>query len=473
MAARPFVYRFRNDLRLEDHAGLNEAAGHGPIVPLLVLDDTLSARLRRSPRRAQFYCEAVAALDRQLREYGSRLIIRRGVLEKEVLETIEEFDALGVGWSAAYDRAEMLSDRSLQAAVEQRGRVARLIHDSPAVPPEELTAARGDDSRGYRAFAPYFQVWIARQIRSYESPLLLRFAQFQVDGERLPQAREFGPMDADGAGSLKPHDDLDDFLDVRAARYGTHAKIPSANGTSRLGAHLSFGTLSARSVVRSVAARVTNPLAIGEQRLSFRLYLRSLARRDFFAQLSWFNPQTDDEPLQAKMRGFPWKHSHSALDAWRQGATGFPLVDAGIRQLHQSGWMHPHVRAVAGSLLCFDLGVDWRIGRDEWDRWLTEDDRAAATGNWQWIAGVGADMAQFPRIYNPERQRHRFDPEAIYVRRWIEELRHVPVDAWCDPTESSQLAFSLFTDEPYPAPIVDHAAAARTFLRRYREFLRR
>ena len=117
--------------------------------------------------------------------------------------------------------------------------------------------------------------------------------------------------------------------------------------------------------------------------------------------------------------------------AWRAGSTGYPLVDAGIRQLHATGWMHPHVRAVAASWLCFDLGVDWRIGREEWDRWLIEDEPALATGNWQWIAGVGADMAQYPRIYNPERQRRRYDPAGAYVRRWVHRsCNDVPLESW-------------------------------------------
>ena len=151
------------------------------------------------------------------------------------------------------------------------------------------------------------------------------------------------------------------------------------------------------------------------------------------------------------MRGFQFARSHPALDAWRGGNTGFPLVDAGIRQLHETGWMHPHVRAVAASFLCFDLGVDWRVGRDEWDRWLIEDDPALATGNWQWIAGVGADMAQYPRIYNPERQRRRYDPDRRYVRRWIRELEHVPLAVWHGPrADAAQLPLALFPPDRYP-----------------------
>jgi len=133
--------------------------------------------------------------------------------------------------------------------------------------------------------------------------------------------------------------------------------------------------------------------------------------------------------------------------------------------------MHPHVRAVAAAFLCFDLGVDWRIGRAQWDRWLVEDDPALATGNWQWIAGVGADMAQYPRIYNPERQRRRCDPAGAYVRTWVSELAQVPLDAWFGrAAETPQIGLALFGDDAYPQPVVDHETAATEFLRRYRAF---
>ena len=129
------------------------------------------------------------------------------------------------------------------------------------------------------------------------------------------------------------------------------------------------------------------------------------------------------------MREFPFTRSHAALDAWRAGRTGYPLVDAGIRQLHATGWMHPRVRSIAASFLCLDLGVDWRVGQAEWERYLIEDDPALAIGNWQWVAGVGADLAAYPRIYNPRKQARRFDPNAVYAKTWIDELAHVPAGA--------------------------------------------
>jgi deoxyribodipyrimidine photo-lyase len=473
MAERPFIYRFTNDLRLDDHAGLATAAARGPVFPLLVIDETTSARLKRSPRRAGFFCESVRGLDAELRERGSRLCVRRGNPASVITQVAREIDATGAGWSAGYDGPAIERDRALQSELEERGLAAEIVHDAPAIAPEESAAARSGEGPGYRAFAPYFEAWSRLQISSYEHPLLLRFAHFEARSERLPEPVEFdGTNSGIAAGPAHARHSLDRFLRDGATQYALASTVPAEDRTSHLSAHLSFGAISARTVARAVHDRINDPFMLSEERLSLRLFLRALAHRDFFLQLSWFHPHTNVEPLQEKMRKFEWLGSHPGLEAWRSGTTGYPLVDAGIRQLRATGWMHPHVRAVAASWLCFDLGVDWRIGRDEWDTLLIEDDLALATGNWQWIAGVGADMAQYPRIYNPERQRRRYDAAGVYVRRWIAELRHVPLEEWYGRRAASpQLSLSLWDGQSYVRPSLDHAVAARAFLRRYREFV--
>jgi deoxyribodipyrimidine photo-lyase len=472
MAERPFIYRFTNDLRLDDHAGLAAAATHGAVFPLLVIDKPMIGRLTRSPRRAGFFCESVRALDADLRERGSALCVRRGDPAAVIPRLAEEIDAAGAAWNARYDGPAMERDTMLQSRLEERGREASIVHDAPAVAPEESAAVHTGDGPGYRAFAPYFEAWSQLPIASFEHPLLLRFAGGDAASEALPEVPEFnGAASGVPAGPAHARRSFDRFLREDAAQYAVAARVPADDRTSHLSAYLSFGAISARTIARAVRERITDPFMLSEERLSLRLFLRALAQRDFFLQLSWFHPRTNDEPLQERMRGFRWQRSHPALESWRSGTTGYPLVDAGIRQLRATGWMHPHVRAVAASWLCFDLEVDWRIGRDEWDALLIEDDAALATGNWQWIAGVGADMAQYPRIYNPERQRRRYDPAGVYVRRWIPELRHVPLEDWYGRrSESAQLTLSLYDGQRYAKAAVDHAVAARAFLRRYREF---
>lgn len=473
MADGPFIYRFAKDLRLDDHAGLAAAASRGTVLPMLAIDAALRARLEVSPRRAAFFCAAVAALDAELRERGTRLVVARAEAADAIRALAGANHATGVAWGASYDRAGIQRDRQLQSELEEGGLAAVIVHDAPAINPEETAEARSGAGPAYRAFAPYFDAWWKLPIASHEQPLLLRFTSSDGAIEDLPQPEEFGASASSvPAGAPAARDLLETFLREGAPTYALAATAPAGDRTSHLAAHLSFGTIAARTVAARVRERLTDPFVMGEERHSLRLFLRALAHRDFFLQLSWFYPWTHDEPLQEKMHGFTWGRSHPALDAWRAGKSGFPLVDAGIRQLHATGWMHPHVRAVAASLLCFDLGVDWRIGRDEWDSRLIEDDVALATGNWQWIAGIGADMAQYPRIYNPERQRRRFDPDGAYVRRWVGELRDLPLETWYGrEAEQSQLRLGLFAADSYPKPVVDHASAARAFLRHYREFV--
>lgn len=474
MAPGRFIYRFARDLRLDDHAGIAHAATYGEVVPLVVLDAATRKRLAASPRRAAFFCAAVAALDADLRARGSGLVVRRGEAAGAIRGLAREIDASGAAWSAAYHRDGVDDDRQLQSTLEEGGLRASIVHDAPAIAPEE-TAGHSSSGDGYRAFAPFFEVWNQLEVASHEQPLLVRFARELPAGEpeALPAASEFGaaPVPAQ-AGAMRARRRLEAFLRNEATRYAQSAGVPALDGTSDLGPDLSFGTISARTVVASVRARSSDPLLLAEERFSLRRFLRAIARRDFFLQLSWFHPQTDRTPLQEKMRGFAFAQPGDSYSAWAEGRTGFPLVDAGMRQLRATGRMHPYVRAVAASFLCFDLAVDWRAGRDLWDALLIEDDPALATGNWQWAAAVGADMAQYPRIYNPQRQRVRCDPEGSYVRQWIPELRDVPLERWRENRAgSAQLALDLSAPNGYPEPMLDHARAGREFLRRYRAFV--
>jgi deoxyribodipyrimidine photo-lyase len=467
MADGPYLYRFARDLRLEDHAGLAAAAVHGAVVPVLVIDRSLEERIARSPRRAAYFCGAVRDLDEALRARGSALIVRRGPAGPAIKHLAHAIGASGAAWSASYEGDAVARDTRLQSELEESGLRAEIVHDAPAIAPDEI----GAEHAGYRAFAPYFARWCDLPLVP-EHAVPARFFQTELRSEPLPLPNEFGAHEREiAAGSTHAQAALDRFMRECAVQYALAANVPADERTSHLSAHLSFGAISGRSVVRAIRERFDDPFLLAEERVSLRRFHRALAMRDFFLQLSWFHPQTAVEPLQEKMHGFAFERTHPALDAWRGGRTGYPLVDAGIRELHATGWMHPHVRAVAASFLCYDLGVDWKVGCDEWERWLIEDDPALAVGNWQWIAGVGADMAQYPRIYNPERQRKRFDPSGVYVRRWVHELQHLPVGVWNGARDHDQLSLDLFAAEPYPRPVVDHDVVARAYLNRYKEFL--
>jgi deoxyribodipyrimidine photo-lyase len=469
-AATRAIFAFSHDLRLSDHAGLAAAARLGTVVPVLMIDPGTADRLRRSPRRAAFYCAAVASLADSLLARGSRLIVKRGQPGPALRALARATGATAVVWSTGYDPKSVRAGRDLQSTLEEAGLRALPVHDATVVPPEE-SAAVHRDGEGYRAFVPYHARWRTFEAAAF-STADVAFASVGEAGEVLPQPAEFGSTatcernvseaGADAA-SLR-------FLEVAVLGYGIARNVPSAEGTSHLAADLAFGTIAARTIVRAVNERARDPFLLTEEKIALRLFLRAFAQRDFFLQLAWFTADLGETPLQPKMRAFRFARTHPQLEAWRTGRTGFPLVDAGIRQLQATGWMHPRVRAVAASFLCFDLGVDWRVGRDEWDRWLIEDTPALATGNWQWIAGVGADLAAYPRIYHPLKQARRFDPAASYIRRWIPELALQPDQAILDPSArgtACQLGFDLFGPQQYPAPMLDHEAAARAFLARY------
>ncbi|HTJ24524.1 MAG TPA: deoxyribodipyrimidine photo-lyase [Candidatus Limnocylindria bacterium] len=463
------VFAFTRDLRLSDHAGLAAAARFGEVVAVHVVDPASTARLRRSPRRAAYYCAAVRALDDELRSRGCRLIVRRGNPGAVLRALARAVGAAAVVWSCGYDPKSVRADRDLQSTLEEAGLRALAVHDAPVIPPEDAAAGhRGGD--GYRAFVPYHALW--RSLVPRPDAGSATFARVEIASEPLPFPEEFGTSATQGEpiGEDDARAKLTAFLAGPALQYGVARNVPAAAETARLSAELSFGTIAAREVVRAACERANDPFLLVEERTSLRLFLRSLAQRDFFLQLGWYNESLEEEPLQEKMRAFRFARTHRDLDAWRSGRTGFALVDAGMRELRATGWMHPRVRAIAASFLCFDLGVDWRVGRDEWDQYLTEDAPALAVGNWQWIAGVGADLAAYPRIYNPLKQARRFDPTAAYARRWIPELATLPDAAILDPLvgrHERQLQLALFGQRGYPAPILDHEAAARAFLERY------
>lgn len=451
-----------------------EAARAGDVVPVLVFDAATRDRIARSPRRAAFYCGAVGSLNASVAARGSSLVLRRGPLVSTVRALARESGADTVVWSSAYDAAGLARQRKLQSALEEAGLRAIAVHDAPAVPPEDTAAARSaEGGTGYRALVPYVAAWDEVRRAPFDAPVA--FEPNELRSDALPQASEFGarPM-LDEPSEARALAALATFLAGPALQYLSARNVPGGEPTSHLSADLSFGTLAARTVVARTDERLRDPFLLAEERLSLEAFRRAIAQRDFFLQLAWFFESRPDQALQPRMRRFPFASKHPALAAWLEGRTGYPLVDAGMRQLRATGWMHPRVRSVAASFLCFDLGVDWRVGRDAWERELIEDDPALAAGNWQWAAGVGADLAQFPRIYNPRKQAHSFDPRGAYVRHWISELATVSDADVIDPSSSErrpQLALALFNGNAYSAPVVDHEIAARDFLRRYAAFV--
>ncbi|MDQ6766856.1 MAG: FAD-binding domain-containing protein, partial [Candidatus Eremiobacteraeota bacterium] len=266
------------------------------------------------------------------------------------------------------------------------------------------------------------------------------------------------------------------FVTARAGDYGVNAEYPGQTATSQLAGYLRFGLVSPRATYHAVREKMARSWTLAEERLSMEAFLRRLALRDFYSHLGYYEPDLFDEPLQEKMRDFPWSHDPESIGLWQSGRTGYPLVDAAMRQLVAEGHVHQRAAVVAASFCSADLGLDWRIGRDVFMRELIEADEALCVGNWQRIAGIGSDQAAYPRIYNPIRQAQLFDSQATYVRRYCKELAKLPTRAALAPWEigtQQQIELGFFTPQQYPARVVDHETAARTFLAKYQAYRKR
>jgi deoxyribodipyrimidine photo-lyase len=441
----------------------------GDVVPACVIDPKFLAAIDRSSRRGGYYRALVASLARDIERRDSRLVVRVGSRVQTVLRLVREAKADAVAWSASHDAAGVDSDRALQSALEEAGVRVAIAHDAPAVAPEETAAARREDGgRGYRSLAPYVSAWLVQP----HEPILTRprFVAHDLasDGDSVDTAPL--PEGCEATSEAAVLSLVEAFVAGPILSYPFARNVPASDGTARISAALSFGAISARTILARIDDRLRDPFLLVEERLAIGTFVRALARRDFFLQLAWFFEDEPDAVLQEHMRAFPFAKTHAALDAWADGRTGYPLVDAGMRQLRATGWMHPRVRPIAASFVCFDLGVDWRVGRDVWDRELVEYEPALANGNWQWVCGLGADLVQFPRIYNPRKQFRTLDPRGTYVRRWVSELADVS-DAELfgrgTPESRPQLTLALFDRPPYPEAVVDHERAARASLARH------
>ncbi len=452
------------DLRVHDHPALRAALDdHERVVPVFCLDDRLLHGRHASGPRTQFLLDCLADLDGSLRERGSGLVVRHGAPERELPALVQ-----AAGADAVYVTAD-----SGPFARRRAERVRRALGDVPLHPRpglhavDDLGAVRTQQGKPYTVFSPFHRTWRDAPRRDVlGAPPALPALPSKVLEGRLPSLASLGlrqeleqpPRGGETAGRER----LSAFLadDVRA--YADNHDALGADRTSRLSAQLHFGCLS----VRELEQRLPD----GDGPDAFH---RQLCWRDFYAHVLLHNPRNVRSEFQDRYRGsISWSHARQPFEAWCEGRTGFPLVDAGMRQLLREGWMHNRARLVVGSFLTKDLGIDWRWGERWFMRLLVDGDEANNNGNWQWIASVGVDpQPAFRRMYNPARQMEKFDPHGDYVRRYVSELRDVPgrylKEPWTMP-QDVQREVGCVIGEDYPAPLVDHAAARREALERYR-----
>jgi deoxyribodipyrimidine photo-lyase len=455
----------RRDLRVHDHPALMAARDRAEtVVPVFCFDPRLLGGRHRSASRTQFLLECLEALQTALEQRGGGLVIRHGPPERELPALAREVGAHSVFASRdvgpyARRRDETVTRALAADEIEMCWQPGLFVSDDPA-------AIRTGQGGPYTVFTPFYRAWRALPRRDVlGAPPKLPALPRGLERGRLPRLSDFGleqeVSDPATGGEPQGRRAMQRLHCETAASYRGLHDVVGDEGTSRLSPYLHFGCVSARELEHGLPG--------GEGPEAFQ---RQLCWRDFYAQVLRHFPGNARSEHQERYRSsLRWSHAQPHFEAWCDGRTGYPLVDAGMRQLRREGWMHNRARLVVGSFLTKDLGIDWRWGERWFMRLLIDGDEASNNGNWQWIASVGVDpQPPYRRIYNPARHQERLDPKGVYVRRYVPELRDVPdehlAEPWTMPA-ALQAEVGCVIGRDYPEPIVDHLAARRAALERY------
>jgi deoxyribodipyrimidine photo-lyase len=438
------LHWFTSDLRLRDNPALTRGGAEEPVAGVFVFDPRSLARAAGAPRRVAFLRACLAALDTELVARGSRLLVCTGDPAVELPRIAAALGARSVSHARNYEPAAGVRERRAAAALAAAGVDVHATDASSIHPPGAIVRDGGGPLVVYGAFA---RRWMGAPIRDAVA-MPSRWAPVAELGDVV----QTEPLAVDPhlplAGEDAARARLAGFLRDGIADYAARRDEPAAEATSRLSYHFRFGTLSAAEAARHARQAAEDP----SRRTGALKWLSELAWRDFFTHLLRAFPRLGRAPF----RPLPirWRRDERALRRWKDGTTGFPLVDAGMRELAATGWMHNRARLVASSFLTRHLLLDWRDGERHFMLLLLDAQLSQNDGNWQWVAGTGADAQPFYRIFSPVRQGERFDPDGTYVRRWVPELRRVPATSVHSPwTLTREERRALCPD--YPAPIVD------------------
>ena len=437
----PVLLWFRRNLRLRDNGALLAAVESGrPIIPVYVCDSLDSGGASR-----WWLHHSLESLDRSLHDLGGHLVIQSGTPEDVLAKLVEESGATGLFYSRRYEPEARRQQKRLRKQLDEQIEI-QACDDSLLNHPR---AVMTQSEAPYKVFTPYWRAAAARgePAKPQPAPASIRFADHSLESLTLADLALL-PMNPDWAQGLRdtwqPGEDgalqRIDSLETPVKHYADQRDRPDLDTTSRLSPHLHFGEISVREAWHAVRElQLHLEPASGAEAL-----LRQFFWRDFSTYLLFHFPKLPSEPLRAEFDAFPWSDDEDHLAAWQRGMTGYPIVDAGMRQLWATGWMHNRVRMIVASFLVKDLLIPWQHGADWFLDTLVDADLANNSAGWQWVAGCGTDAAPYFRIFNPTLQGKKFDPHGDYVRRWVPEI-----------------------DSGYPAPIVDHGAARARALQGY------
>jgi deoxyribodipyrimidine photo-lyase len=421
------IHWFRRDLRIRDNTALSRAIeGSLPVLPVFIFDTFLLNELPRDDPRVSFIHQELQRIHEQLARKESGVMVLHGDPVVVWRELINAHEIKAVYFNRDYE----------PYALERDSRVSRLltehgikVHDFKDQVVFEKSEVVKNDGKPYTVFTHYKRKWL--ELFSRQGAPVTKGIK---DGHFLAHKASFPSIEQ--IGFRRPSIRVTAYDLSRVPKYGDTRDFPAADGTTRLGPHLRFGTVSVRQVIRQS----------GQENNTF---LNELIWREFFMQILFHFPRVTDESFRTQYRDIQWRNDEAEFELWCEGRTGYPLVDAGMRQLNQTGYMHNRVRMVAASFLCKHLLVDWRWGESYFAGKLLDYELSSNNGNWQWAAGTGCDAAPYFRIFNPHEQQKRFDRELEYIKRWIPE----------------------FGSDRYPEPLVDHKQARERALETYKTAL--
>lgn len=423
------IFWFRRDLRLHDNHGLWAALSKGmPVLPLFIFDTNILDKLtENADARVQFIHQQLQKLNEQLLAHGSSVLIQHGKPTEVFRQLVETYKPAAVFTNRDYEPYARERDQAVEQLLRQHNIAFETFKDHVIFEPHEVLKPDGNP---YAVFTPYSKRWneqlLLNPLSSFPSEALLH--RFHKDANHFPSLGEIGFQKSK---ILVPDIRLES---ERISTYEAHRDFPAREATSMAGTHLRFGTVSIRALVAMAQA-------------TGQTYLNELIWREFFMQVLFHHPHTTDHSFYAKYDRVPWRHDEAGFKAWTEGKTGYPMVDAGMRELIATGLMHNRVRMVVASFLTKHLLIDWRWGEAWFAAKLLDYEQSSNVGNWQWAAGTGCDAAPYFRVFNPTEQQKKFDPQGLYIRKWIPELD----------------SFS------YPRPIVDHAFARQRAIETYKK----
>ena len=424
------LFWFRRDLRLEDNVGLCHALNSDfPVFPIFIFDTTILNRLEnKRDRRVDYIHQALTTINSELHLQGSQLQTFLGEPMAVVKSLLEQFDIQAVYCNRDYEPEAIQRDTEIHTFLKTKNIPFKAYKDQVIFDKNDVLKKDGNP---YTVFTPYSKTWQANLSPSHYQEMKSEVNNFfKSKAKPILSLEEIGFEKTDMVFTTPT-------LDVNLiANYDTQRDIPSVEGTTRLGVALRFGTISIR---KCVACALEHN----------QVWLSELIWREFFMQILYHFPHVTSGSFKKKYDFIPWRNDEKEFELWCQGKTGYPIVDAGMRQLNQTGYMHNRIRMIVASFLCKHLLIDWRWGEAYFAEKLNDYDLAANNGNWQWAAGSGCDAAPYFRIFNPWRQTERFDPNQDYIKNWVPE----------------------FETEDYPEPMVAHKLARERALQVYRKAL--